>query len=119
MEQMTLEQYQDALKEQGVPHQHMAFVCPMCGTVQSAHDLISAGAGNSFDDVEKYIGFSCIGRWTGASSPRKKPDGNPCNWTLGGLFSCHKIEVIVDGEKYPRFQPATPEQAQLHMKGGM
>ena len=88
-------------------------------TVQSAADLIAAKAGASMGEVEKYLGFSCVGRFTGAKSPRKKPDGSPCNWTLGGLFSLHELEVVTeDGEHHPSFELATPEQAQLHAKRG-
>jgi hypothetical protein len=89
--------------------------CPMCGTIQSAADLIAAGAGPDFDAVEKYLAFSCVGRFTNAGSPRKVPDGKPCNWTLGGLFSLHKLEVVTpDGKKYPRFELASPAEAQAH-----
>jgi hypothetical protein len=112
MQVMKLEEFQAALKSQGVGHEDFAFVCPMCKTVQSARDLIAAGAGNDFDEVEKYLGFSCVGRFTGAGSPRKEPDGKPCNWTLGGLFTVHKLEIETpDGERHPRFEVATPEQA--------
>lgn len=116
MKTVTLEEFHAALKAQGAPSRDdLAVVCPMCGTVQSARDFIKAGAGSDFEQVEKYLGFSCIGRFTGAGSPRKSPDGNPCNWTLGGLFSLHKLEVITpDGEHHPRFEPATAEQAQQH-----
>lgn len=119
-EQMTLEQFHEALRSQGVPaKEDLAFVCPRCGTVQSARDLIKAGAGETFDDVERFLAFSCVGRWTGAGSPREAPDGKPCNWTLGGLFRLHKLEVTLpDGETTPRFQPASPEQAQEHMEKG-
>lgn len=116
MQTMTLDEYKAAVKAQGVPHEHIAMVCPMCGTIQSAADLIAAGAGSDFDEVEKYLAFSCVGRWTGAGSPRKTPDGEPCNWTLGGLFSLHKLEVVTpDGEKHPRFELAAPAEAQAHM----
>jgi hypothetical protein len=90
-------------------------ICPRCGTVQSARDLIAAGAGADFDAVSKYLGFSCVGRFTGAGSPRKTPDGKPCNWTLGGLFALHKLEVVTpDGKRHPRFELASPEQAQTN-----
>jgi hypothetical protein len=114
MKTMTLDEFQVALKAQGVSSRtQLALKCPRCGTVQSAEDLIAAGAGPDFDAVEKYLGFSCVGRFTGAGSPRKEPDGNPCNWTLGGLFPLHKLEgVTPDGEHHPRFEPATPEEAQ-------
>ena len=115
---MTLDEFHLALKAQAVKSsEDYAVVCPMCKTVQSARDLIAAGAGKNMDEVEKYLGFSCVGRFTGASSPRKNPDGLPCNWTLGGLFSLHKLEVITpDGKTHPRFEVASPEQAQHHMQ---
>jgi hypothetical protein len=116
MNRMTLDEFRAALKAQGVAsHEHFAFVCPMCSTIQSSRDLIAAGAGADFDAVEKYLGFSCVGRFTDARSPRKTPDGKPCNWSLGGLFRTHKLEVVTpDGEHHPRFELATPEQAQAH-----
>jgi len=116
MNTMTIEEFHAALKGQGVGSQlHLAFKCPMCGTVQSAFDLIKAGAGADFGGVEKYLGFSCVGRFLGAGSPRKTPDGKPCDWTLGGLFSMHKLEVVgPDGKRHKRFEPATPDEAQAH-----
>lgn len=117
MKTMTIEEYHAALKAQGTKDRaELVMICPMCGTLQTGNDLIRAGAGKTFDDVEKFLGFSCVGRFTGAGSPRKEPDGKPCNWTLGGLFSTHKLEVVTpDGEKHPRFEVATPEQAQAHL----
>jgi hypothetical protein len=116
MKTMTLEEFRAALKAQGVKtHADFAFVCPRCATVQSSRDLIAAGAGADFDSIEKYLGFSCFGRWTNAGPSRKEPDGNPCNWMLGGLFQLHNLEVVTeDGEHHPRFDVATPEQAQAH-----
>jgi hypothetical protein len=116
MKTITIDEYHAALKAQGtIDRAELVMICPMCGTPQTANDLIRAGAGSTFADVEKYLGFSCVGRFTGAGSPRKSPDGNPCNWTLGGLFATHKLEVVTpDGKKHPRFEVATPEQAQAH-----
>ena len=75
------------------------FVCPRCGTVQCGQDFIDAGI--SKDQAIKYIAFSCIGRLV---------DGVGCDWTLGGLFQIHQLEVIdQDGEKHPRFLIAEPE----------
>ena len=115
---MTVPEFHAALKAQGVPDRaDLALVCPMCGTVQSARDMIAAGAGLDFDAVERFLGFSCVGRWTNAGPPRRRPDGNPCNWTLGGLFRTHKLEVIDDdGTRHPRFEVASPEQAQRHAR---
>lgn len=116
MKTLTLEQFQQACRDQKVPaREDIAMVCPMCGTVQSARDLIAAGAGSSFEEVEKYLGFSCLGRFTGAPGPRHKLDGKPCDWTLGGLFKTHKLEVLTpDGKRWPQFELATPEQARAH-----
>ena len=82
------------------------------------HLLIEAGAGETEDDVEPFVGFSCVGRWTGKGSAlgTDAPRGEGCNWTLGGLFQLHKLVVITpDGERHPRFTPATPEEAQALM----
>lgn len=115
MKTMTLADFQAALRSQGVEREHYTFRCPMCRTLQTASDLIRAGAGQSFEDVQKYLGFSCVGRFTGAPGPRKVADGQPCDWTLGGLFSLHKLEVLTeDGTLVPHFEVASPEEAQRH-----
>lgn len=116
MRTITLEEYFTELRAQEVDLPLQAtFKCPLCGTLQTAADLIAAGAGEDFEAVEKYLGFSCVGRFTGAGPARKKPDGKACNYTLGGLFKLHKLEVITqDGNRHPRFEPATPEEAQAH-----
>lgn len=110
---ISIEEFHGELRAQGVSGKHhLAFRCPMCGTLQSAASLIKAGAGKDFEQVEKFLGFSCVGRFTNAASPRKKPDGQPCNWTLGGLFQFHKLEVIdADGKSHPRFEIATAAEA--------
>ncbi len=117
VEKITLEEFKARAKAQGVPRVNVAVICPMCGTIQSMADLIAAGAGKTEADVERYIGFSCVGRWTGAPGPRKNPDGKPCDWTLGGLFSVHKLAVVIDGKEHPHFEIATPEHAKAHMQG--
>ncbi|MBI5255396.1 MAG: hypothetical protein HY855_02775 [Burkholderiales bacterium] len=115
---MTLQEFHDACKAQSVPTLHLAFKCPMCGTVQSAYDLIKAGAGHDFDAVEPYLAFSCVGRFTGAGSyKRGEKPGRGCNWTLGGLFQVHKFAVITpDGKTHPRFELATADEAKRHME---
>lgn len=112
VETISLNSFREALRAQGVSSRdHYAFKCPMCGTVQSIRSLRAVGVDAS--EAEKQIGFSCIGRQTGAGSPRKTPDGRPCNWTLGGLFRLHKLEVTDDdGKAYPYFEIASPEEAQ-------
>ena len=69
------------------------FRCPRCKTTQTAHDLVEAGVKK--EEIDNYLGFSCIGRFT-------KDKG--CNWTLGGLFQIHELEVEFVGEVYRRFE---------------
>lgn len=112
MEKITLDEFRARIKAQGVSDRtHAAFKCPMCKTVQSMKSFASAGVDEQ--TAERYIGFSCVGRVSGAESPRKNPDGKPCNWTLGGLLRLHEMEVIDDeGISHPHFEVATPEEAQ-------
>lgn len=115
MKVLTGAQLRDAARAQHVPLRHRAFKCPLCGTVQSAHDFIQAGAGGTFDEVSKHLGTACIGRFTGAGAPRRVPDGKPCNWLLGGLLQLHTMVVVdEDGRHWPIFEPASPEEAQAH-----
>lgn len=105
---ITLEDFHEEIRKQGVGREDFAFVCPSCGTVQSARLLINEGAGKNFEEVEDYISFSCVGRFRNA----KREDGKECKWTLGGLFQIHTLTVITpDGDEHPCFEVATPEQA--------
>jgi len=108
MKVMTINEFHAAIKAQGAScREKITLVCPMCRTPQCAADFIKAGAGEDFEAVEKYLGFSCIGRFTGGKSPRAEPDGEPCDWSLGGLFKTHELEVLTpDGERHPRFEIA-------------
>lgn len=113
LEQITVGEFHQRCKAQGVSgRMHVALKCPVCGTVQSLTSLDRAGvpAGKQ----EHYIGFSCVGRFTNAGPWKKdEPPGRGCDWTLGGLFRIHKLEVITaDGEKHPTFEIATAEEAQ-------
>jgi hypothetical protein len=116
---ITVEQFKAELIAQGVKgHEDFTFRCPVCKTIQSARDLIKAGAGKNFDEVEGYLAFSCVGRFTGAGPQRKDdPPGRGCDWTLGGLFQLHDLIVTTpDGKMHPRFEPASPAEAQAHAK---
>ncbi|MDR3488743.1 MAG: VVA0879 family protein [Bradyrhizobium sp.] len=121
MLKMTLEQAQSALKAQGVANNDMAVVCPICGTVQSMSSLVRAGAPK--ESVENYFGFSCEGRFSGVGPMPSSEDKSAaaetrralrgCNWTLGGLFKLHRMEITYpDGTSAGSFEIATAEQAQ-------
>lgn len=105
MKTVTVKQFNEAMKAQGRARiEDVTFKCPRCGTLQSAQDLIDAGAGKDMDEVEKYLAYSCVGRFT-------KLKG--CDWTLGGLFQIHQYEVIDDaGNHHPRFEPTTESEQQ-------
>jgi len=107
---ITVEDFKAIIKKQGQPIELVKFECPMCGKHQCAQDFIDVGVGKNIDEVEKYLAFSCIGRFTGQDSPpsreMKRPDHDGCNWTLGGLFSFHELGVETpDGKIHPRFKP--------------
>lgn len=112
---LSLAEFHAACKAQAPSSDLIVFRCPMCKTLQTGRDLIAAGAGADFDAVEKYLGFSCIGRFVNAKPSRSKPDGKPCDWTLGGLFQLHEMEVVTpDGEHHPRFELASREEADAY-----
>lgn len=115
MEIITQAQLHLRMMTQGVSNvRHCAFVCPVCGTVQSMASLVHIGK-IPMEEAETKIGFSCIGRLTGAgpfTEGREKGDGKGCDWTLGGLFRVHKLEVLMDdGQKCPLFELASPSDA--------
>jgi len=92
---------QEAIKRFGEDAKYWKFVCPKCGTIQSAMDF-REHTDVKLGDISQYIGFSCIGRFT---------DKMGCDWTLGGLFKIHKIEIIAeDGSHHPRFELAKAEK---------
>lgn len=96
--QITFEQFQQELKAQQVPRIHVAVKCPMCKTVQSMHSLLLAGVEKS--SIESIFGFSCIGRY---KNKQEHAPGVGCDWSLGGLFQMHELEVIAPDNKIHRF----------------
>ena len=116
MKIISLDEFHAALKAQGVPREKVLLKCPMCGTLQSMEALVMAGAGETTEEVEKYFGFSCIGRWTHQKPPPKtKGTQVGCNWTLGGLLCLHDLEVVTpDDKKHPSFEVATPAEVKQH-----
>lgn len=97
MNTIKLEDFKAKATERFGPETHKwKFKCPHCGEAQSAEDLVAAGVDKA--DVQKYIGFSCIGRFT-------KERG--CDWTLGGFFKIHELEIVTeDGTHHPHFDLA-------------
>lgn len=115
MKTITVDELRMACIEQANTNLKVVFKCPMCGCLQMGQDFIDAGAATSSDEAMGYAGFSCLGRFTKAGEPRKKPDGKRCNWTLGGLFQFHKLEVVTpDGQSHPHFELATKADADVY-----
>lgn len=75
------------------------FKCTSCGHIQSAtaarHRAPGVDAGKEPHWLRNYLARNCEGRLTG---------GVGCDWSLGGLFQIHKLEVIDDGEAFPIFE---------------
>lgn len=89
----------EAEKRFGKDRKKWRYICPSCETAQSAEDLLAAGVAK--EDVDRYIGFSCIGRFTGEKG---------CDWTLGGLFQIHELEIEDhEGKTHPHFELAPGE----------
>lgn len=100
MDVITLEDFKaKAIELFGKDPIKWKFKCPRCGESQSAEDFLDAGLDKN--DVEKYIGFSCIGRFIDVAEEKG------CDWTLGGLFQMHDIEISDDnGKSHPHFDLA-------------
>lgn len=70
------------------------FICVRCKQKQCVNDFLNAGI--SKEVTEGQIGFSCIGR---------SVEGIGCDWSLGGLFSIHTLEIESDdGKIHPSFE---------------
>jgi hypothetical protein len=86
----------EAVEKFGKNAKKWKFKCARCGNVQSMEDFKGL-----VDDPNSVVHFSCIGRW-------KKGVG--CDWTLGGLFQIHTLDVInEDGNSFPVFEFAEIE----------
>lgn len=111
MERIDTTELHMRMKAQGVSaREHIAFKCPICSTVQSMASLVHWGA--PADKVENYIGFSCEGRFSGAGPYVDGSANRGCDWTLGGLFKMHTLEVVLpDGKVQPSFALASADEA--------
>lgn len=90
--QMTLAEYKgEGERLFGNDVAKWKYRCARCGEVQTLQDFIDAGLTER--EAWKYIAFSCIGRFV---------EGRGCDWTLGGLFQIHTLEVIDEEAKIHR-----------------
>ena len=77
----------------GDDRDNWVFKCPICGNRQSVNSVLIKNPKLKAEDVRDWIYFNCEGRYT-------KRVG--CDWTLGGLFQIHRVEVMVDGKRRNR-----------------
>lgn len=104
---ITLNEFLEMLKAQGVPPEHYAYRCVKCGHIQSAASLVRHVGAERAGNLAYY---SCEGRFNSEVG---------CDWTLGGLFRIHALQVTAEDDTIvgmlrtvPVFVPATPEEAQ-------
>lgn len=89
--QMTYEEWiAEGMRRFGKDKSKWKWKCARCGHVQSMRDFTDIGM-----DPSNVVYFSCIGRWK---------QGIGCDWTLGGLFQIHTLEVLRDGKIIPVFE---------------
>lgn len=77
---------------------HWQFKCPACGHVQSIESVIEHDKTMKPGRVSEWIYYNCEGR----HNPRYG-----CDWTLGGIFTIHRLEV--DGVRSFEFAGGEPD----------
>jgi hypothetical protein len=93
MIRMTREQWIAAGKSRyGADRMQWRFRCPSCGHIATPQDYRAAGA------PQTAVGFSCVGRWSGAASEAFSDASGPCNYAGGGLFRINPL-LVTDGEQ--------------------
>lgn len=70
-----------------------------------------------FESLKKYFAQRRIEREEAAYRDGFEKGGQcGCNWTLGGLFQRHQLEVVTDdGVRHPHFDLATKGQTAVHL----
>jgi len=88
MKKMTLTEWKaEATRRFGNDPYKWKFKCTSCGHVQCAEDFKGL-----VEDPMSVMFFSCLGRFK---------DDVGCNWTLGGLFQMHTLEVDPEDGRDP------------------
>ena len=99
---MTLDEWNaEGERRFGTDRLNWKFKCPACKHVASVRDYKEAMA------PEGAVGFSCIGRWTGAlreafEGKRERP--GPCNYAGGGLIGLNPVEIVVGDKSHRMFE---------------
>lgn len=79
------------------------FKCVICGHVQDGRGMMERH-NISQDEALSRSSFSCEGRLGGEEG---------CDWSLGGLFKLHTVEIVhPDGSREPVFEFACEESGE-------
>lgn len=91
--------YEDWIKKAkelfGKDSYNWRFKCASCGHIQSINSMLEHNPLLKAKDFENSIYFNCEGRTN---------EGYGCDWSLGGLFHVHKLEVEFNGKNVPVFE---------------
>lgn len=85
---------------------HWKFICPACKKTQNGEDFLNFVPE---EDINSYIGFSCIGRVNGKGNSFLNSNGdkgkypNGCDWTVGGFLKIHKLTILKDNKEHYHF----------------
>jgi len=74
------------------------FKCPSCGHIQSINSMLKHTPSLKAVEIENMVFVNCEGRYNAKYG---------CDWTLGGLFQIHKVEVNFNGKICRAFEFAT------------
>lgn len=98
---MEIINYEDWIKKAkelyGEDPDNWKFKCPICGHIQSIKSVLEHGPSLERQKVQDWIHYNCEGRIN---------EGYGCDWTLGGFFHVHKVEVEFNGKLVPVFEYA-------------
>jgi len=93
---MTYEEWINKAKKLfGKDSYNWKFKCPSCGHIQSINSMVEHNPSLNPEDIQNSVYFNCEGRIN---------EGYGCDWTLGGLFQVHKVEVNFKGKIVPVFE---------------
>ena len=96
MKKLSFEEWKDkAIELFGKDSKDWRFVCPSCGHIQSVKSVLEHNPSLDPNNIQNWINYNCEGRYN---------EGEGCDWTLGGLFKIHKLEIIYLGKEIPSFE---------------
>lgn len=111
IEKISIDQWL-AVGEQlfGTNPENWKFKCTACGHSQSIAEVKERHPTLGSDEIKRWIHVSCEGRQWACRG--RKPEAG-CDWTLGGLFRIHKLEVDTGEGLKPAFEFDHPDAKRL------